>query len=47
MGRAYTVQLRTLVELKQSIQDEIRGEPSDILHQAMVNLNGRLTECIF
>jgi len=33
-------------ELKQRIQNEIRGIPSEMLQQAMGNLNGRLKECI-
>jgi len=37
---------RTLDELKQRIQDKIRGIPAEMLQQAMGNLNGRLKECI-
>ena len=38
-------QPRTLDELKQRIQEEIRGIPAEMLQQAMGNLNGRLNEC--
>jgi len=39
-------QPRTLDDLKQRIQDEIRGIPAEMLQRAMGNLNSRLKECI-
>jgi len=45
-NRVYTTRPRTMDELKQRIQDEIRGIPTEMLLQAMGNLNGRLKECI-
>jgi len=45
-NRVYTTRPATLDEMKQRIQDEIRGIPAEMLQQAMGNLNGRLKECI-
>ena len=45
-NRVYTTRPRTLDELKQRIQDEIRGIPAEMLQRAMENLNGRLKECL-
>jgi len=45
-NRVYTTRPRTLDELKQRIQDEIRGIPAEMLQRAMGNLNGRLKQCI-
>jgi len=45
-NRVYTTRPRTLDELKQRIQEEIRGIPAEMLHRAMGNLKGRLNECI-
>jgi hypothetical protein len=45
-NRVYTTRVRTLDELKQRIQDEIRGIPAEMLQRALWNLNGRLKECI-
>ena len=46
-NRVYTTRPRTVDELKQRIQDEIRGIPAEMLQRrAMGNLNGRLKECI-
>ena len=45
-NRVYTTRPRTLDELKQRIQDEIRGIPADMLQRAMGNVNSRLKECI-
>jgi len=45
-NRVYTTRPRTMVELKQRIQDEIRGIPAEMLQRAMGNLNRRLKECI-
>lgn len=45
-SRVYTTRPRTLDELKQRIQDEIRGIPAEMLQRAMGNLNSRLEECI-
>ena len=33
-------------EVKQRIQEEIRGIPAEMLQRAMGKLNGRLKECI-
>ena len=45
-NRVYTTRPRTLAELKQRIQEEIRGIPAEMLQRAMGKLNGRLKECI-
>jgi len=45
-NRVYTTRPRTMDELKQRIQEEIRGIPTEMLQQAMGNLKGRLKECI-
>jgi len=45
-NRVYTTRPRTLDELKQRIQDEIRGIPVEMLQRALGNLNGRMKECI-
>ena len=45
-NRVYTTRPRTMDELKQRIQDEVRGIPTEMLQQAMGNLNGRLKERI-
>ena len=45
-NRVYTTRPRTLDELKQRIQEEIRGIPAEMLQRAMGNLNDRLKECI-
>ena len=42
----YTTRPKTLDELKQRIQDEIRGIPVEMLQRAMGNLNSRLKECV-
>jgi hypothetical protein len=44
-NRVYTTRLRTMEELKQRIQDEIRGIPAEMLQRAMENLD-RLKDCI-
>jgi len=45
-NRVYTTRPRRLDELKQRIQEEIRGIPAEMLQQAMGNLNGRLKKCV-
>lgn len=45
-SRVYTTRPRTLDELKQRLQAEIRGIPAEMLQRAMRNLSDRLAECI-
>ena len=45
-NRVYTTRPRALDELKQRIQEEIRGTPAEMLQRAMGKLNGKLKECI-
>lgn len=45
-SQVYTIQPRTLEELKKGIHEEIRGIPAEMLQQEMRNLNSRLEECI-
>jgi hypothetical protein len=41
-SRVYTTRPRTLDELKQRIEEEIRGIPAEMLQRSMGNLNNRL-----
>ncbi|PNF27784.1 hypothetical protein B7P43_G09194 [Cryptotermes secundus] len=45
-SRVYTTRPRTLDELKQRIEEEIRGIPAEMLQPSVGNLNNRLGECI-
>lgn len=45
-SRVSITRLTTLANLKQKIQEETHGIPTEMLHQTMGNVNGRKVECI-